>query len=384
MGLEPPCVTVCPGQAIVAGDMDDLQSAIRTLMTGHQLSTRKPEYDTRPRVSYIEGETAVLVPEAAARTATYAWAQRPQDEAVWDFSPAISNGPVRVAYDVSHEMPWGFPVPLSLWLQLLAAGPILVAALLGLGHYARAPLLFGILAPGLAVTFTLAALLFLIGDLRRPARLLKIILHPNWRSWQMWGASILLAFAGVAFLWFAAGVLRLEQILRSLLWPGFLVAVMTAGYTAFLFWQARARDLWQSRLLFPHLLIQSFLAGSAVLLLGAVFLNSGGSLTAFLCRCLLAALCAHTALLLGEIALPDKNARADCAVKYMLQGPLAVYFWLGAGLTGIALPVYLLALYVPGSFPITPLPVAAAIMSLAGLLAYEYCYVRAGQALPLS
>jgi hypothetical protein len=53
-------------------------------------------------------------------------------------------------------------------------------------------------------------------------------------------------------------------------------------------------------------------------------------------------------------------------------------------MTGIALPVYLLALYVPGRLPITPLPVAAAIMSLAGLLAYEYCYVRAGQALPLS
>ena len=38
-------------------------------------------------------------------------------------------------------------------------------------------------------------------------------------------------------------------------------------YTAFLFAQARARDLWQSPLLPPHLVVQTAVAGSSVLLL---------------------------------------------------------------------------------------------------------------------
>jgi hypothetical protein len=37
---------------------------------------------------------------------------------------------------------------------------------------------------------------------------------------------------------------------------------MTAVYTAFLFAQAKARDLWQNPLLPPHLVVQAVLAGA--------------------------------------------------------------------------------------------------------------------------
>ena len=39
------------------------------------------------------------------------------------------------------------------------------------------------------------------------------------------------------------------------------MAVMTAVYTAYLFAQARARDLWQSPLLPPHMAVQGMLGG---------------------------------------------------------------------------------------------------------------------------
>jgi len=70
-------------------------------------------------------------------------------------------------------------------------------------------------------------------------------------------------------------------------------------------------------------------------------------------------------------------------VAYMLRGPLARLFWFGAVFGGIALPIHLLALHLanPGSLF---LPAMAAVLSLMGLLAFEDCYIRAGQALPLS
>jgi formate-dependent nitrite reductase membrane component NrfD len=50
--------------------------------------------------------------------------------------------------------------------------------------------------------------------------------------------------------------------LRWLALLGVPAAVMTGVYTAFLFAQAKARDLWQNPLLPPHLAVQSVLAGS--------------------------------------------------------------------------------------------------------------------------
>ena len=38
---------------------------------------------------------------------------------------------------------------------------------------------------------------------------------------------------------------------------------MTAVYTAYLFAQAKARDLWQNPLLPPHLLVQALAVGAA-------------------------------------------------------------------------------------------------------------------------
>src|SRR5436305_8895136 len=44
------------------------------------------------------------------------------------------------------------------------------------------------------------------------------------------------------------------------------LSTLTAIYTAYLFAQAKARDLWQNPLLPPHLFVQSILLGSIVLM----------------------------------------------------------------------------------------------------------------------
>ena len=61
---------------------------------------------------------------------------------------------------------------------------------------------------------------------------------------------------------------------------GLPLSVLTAVYTAYLFAQATARDLWQNPLLPSHLFIQALLAGSAALLLGVMWVEptSGSAL----------------------------------------------------------------------------------------------------------
>ena len=51
---------------------------------------------------------------------------------------------------------------------------------------------------------------------------------------------------------------------------GLPLAAMTAVYTAYLFAQAKARDLWQNPLLPAHLLVQALLAGRRRVLLPIV------------------------------------------------------------------------------------------------------------------
>ncbi len=382
-GLEPACVTVCPEQAIIAGDLEDPRSAITRLVSLQQVTVRKPEKGTRPRVFYIEGDNTSLTPGAAPRSGSYLWAERPQQELETDFQLPAESGTL-CTYDVSHQKPWGFLVSTYLWTKSLAAGPILVAAFLTLMGYARAPVLFGTLAPLAALFFTLLTILLLIGDLERPERFLKVLIHPNLRSWLVWGAHILITYSIIVCLWLAAGLLLAESLFVMLLWPGLIFSSLAAGYSAFLLAQARARDLWQSRLLLPHLIVQAFLAGSVVLALGALFAGSGRLLADLLMRCLLCGLIVHGVLVLSEVALPHGNWDAAGAIHYMIQGPLAGRFWVLAVFGGIALPIYLLAIYFARSTAGSLLPILACIAALFGLLFYEDCYVRAGQALPLS
>ena len=57
-----------------------------------------------------------------------------------------------------------------------------------------------------------------------------------------------------------------SRVRTVLLFFGLPLSVLAAVYTAYLFAQATARDLWQNPLLPSHLFIQALLAGSAVLL----------------------------------------------------------------------------------------------------------------------
>ena len=77
VGLEPSCVVVCPERAIVAGDLDDSASEISRLINRFPVQVRKPEKGTKPKLYYIDGDEAALVPSAAKADGQYLWSGGP-------------------------------------------------------------------------------------------------------------------------------------------------------------------------------------------------------------------------------------------------------------------------------------------------------------------
>jgi Ni/Fe-hydrogenase subunit HybB-like protein len=166
----------------------------------------------------------------------------------------------------------------------------------------------------------------------------------------------------------ASGRAGLLALLALLLVP---LALAAAGYSAFLFAQAEGRDAWQSPTVLPHLVVSAVTAGAAVALL--VHGVSPG-----LRGLLLAGLGVNLLLALAERVTPHPNADAAAAARLITDGPWRVPFWGGAVVAGTLLPAALL-------LTAAPLPAAlAALLALLGLYLYDDCWVKAGQAVPLS
>src|SRR5437773_2351602 len=118
------------------------------------------------------------------------------------------------------------------------------------------PLLIALVA--LAATGAL-----LVADLRQPARFLWTLTRPQWRSWLARGSYVITAYGLALTVLVLLGYTR-RPMPPALVGLTALLAAATATYTAMLFGQAKGRDLWQSPLLGPHLLVQALTAGAAL------------------------------------------------------------------------------------------------------------------------
>ena len=355
VGLEPPCVTVCPTQAIVAGDLDDKSSKIVELTSRIPLQVRKPEKGTKPKVFYIEGDAASLVPSAAPPASDYMWAQAPQAAALPAMPLTEDAGAPRRTYGVKeqHRNSWGWKVSAYLWTKSIAAGVFLVPALLSLHDPYRYMLRPGVAC--IALFFLAATGVLLVWDLRQPHRFLWTLTRPQWRSWLVRGAYVITAYGLLLTLHVALGVLGRTPP-RALLVATMLAAAATALYTAFLFGQSKGRDLWQSPLLAPHLIVQAVTAGAALV---------APSWLRFL-------LPINGLLIAGEVW--GRHATEDARrAAHLIEAD--VRFSTGVLAIGHLLPLALL--WLAPSFE-----TAAGSLALTGLLLWEHLYVQAPQRIP--
>jgi Fe-S-cluster-containing dehydrogenase component/formate-dependent nitrite reductase membrane component NrfD len=383
VGLEPACVIVCPERAIIAGDLDDPRTEIARLVAREQVEVRKPEQGTRPKVFYVGADSSTLTPPLQRQSTTFMFGQRPAAEAdlvqmvaaLQAQEPGGDGALSRSVYDAPHApRPWGARVSAYLWTKSIAAGALLVAAFGGWET------LYTVAAPAISLLFLVLTTLLLVFDLKRPDRFAYILLKPNWRSWLVWGAWILLAFGAAGGLWLLGGLTGAHAVIELIAVPTVLLALAAAGYSAFLFGQAEGRDFWQSPLVLPHLIVAAVVAGTAALIMAGTVLARPGALE--LVQILVAALVLHLALLGLELLSRHPVRDVALAARLITHGAYRVRFWAGVVAAGGLAPILLLV--AGASLGLGALPALAALLALAGLWLWEDLWVKAGQSVPLS
>ena len=207
----------------------------------------------------------------------------------------------------------------------------------------------------------------------------------------MKGAFIIAGYTLVLAVHFIASWAGSRSLQRWLMIPGIPLSILTAIYTAYLFAQAKARDMWQNPLLPPHLFFQSGLLGSAILLPVLIIFGNASAVERFLgfarpeinfLLWILAITSAiHLLMIWGEVSLTHPTAHARLAIWEMVSGRYKNDFWLGIllSLLGGALPLLAVLNIVS-----VPVGVGGAPLALMGLMLFENAYVQAGQSVPLA
>jgi Fe-S-cluster-containing dehydrogenase component/formate-dependent nitrite reductase membrane component NrfD len=364
--LEPACVVVCPVGAIVSGDLHDPTSRIAQMVDEHATLVRRPEQHTGPNVHYLGVEPIALQPGAAERPETYLWSERPSDKPeAWP--PSLPLAPdTRTVLDAGHKVQWGWPVAAYLVTKGIAAGAAMLSPFteaLGLaGNAAKwAPEV-------IALVFTMITTFLLVEDLHRPMKFFTLLTRPNTRSWLVKGAWVLMAFSATVSATLGAQWFGMETLVTALRWVNAVLGIGVAGYTALLFAQCEGRDLWQSKLLLPHLLVQALLCGAVVLL-------------AFHATSIALLVIATTALLVhGVFAEVERRKKHDTDNARQAAAFLGIVRWGGIPAFGFGIWFGVIAML----FTMTLAPGFIAFPVLLGLYVYKYAYIRAAQLPPLS
>jgi formate-dependent nitrite reductase membrane component NrfD len=164
-----------------------------------------------------------------------------------------------------------------------------------------------------------------------------------------------------------------------------LLALATAGYSAFLFGQAEGRDFWQSPLVLPHLIVAAVLAGAATLSVAAAVatpLNAEADPSATLWPLLFLSLVAHGFLIGLEVLNRHAVHDAALAARMIRRGPQRMRFWGGVVVGGVLAPMILMI--AGAASDSNALSAVGALLALAGLWLWEDLWVKAGQSVPLS
>ena len=438
VGLEPACVTVCPEEALIFGDLDDPTSRISQLVGRERTQVRKPEKNTDPKCFYIGADEAVLNPDVQMHddSGLYMWSNQkcgshgaqldnnvfvpitkksdskePSGLSLSDALNTVTGA--KVAYDVPHHAPWGVDVSIYLWTKSISSGVVIVSWFvwaLSVSGNLRLDLPGSSLSPFtipgnlslaldnpswllwqgplLGLLFLALTGVFLVKDLDRPERFLTILTRPQFKSWLAIGAYIILVYSILLVLdlvTYLFGQVSSDafKLCFSLSMP---LAVMTAIYTAFLFGQAKGRDLWQSPLLPINLLLQALTAGAGTFLILTPLYGGAPELYSIFSWVLIASsLLQLSIVLMGEVMIEHPSKAQARAVKLMVKGPYKYDFWFSYALGGVLIPCSMLAYQNLSMFMSCELlyPLSG-ILALIGLFAYENSFVMAGQSVRLS
>ena len=284
----------------------------------------------------------------------------------------------RRVYDTPDKgILWGWEVSAYVLTKAISAGIFLVMAvgiLLGKGTTNEMLMTGGVVS----LVFLAATGLLLIKDLDRPDRFLYVLLRPHWESWLVKGGYAITVFGGMVTAWVAGIFFEWHMVARIGFWGGIVSGILVAVYTAFLFAQAKGRDFWQSPSLVLHMLVHSFMAGAASIILLSLFMEVPDSWLAMSQVILIGAIVLNLLVMVVEINITHPTEDAKRTVEMIVNGRYASRFWGGVVLLTNILPLVFLI----WGLPILVLP--ASILIVLGIYLTEKIWVEAPQRIPLT
>jgi Fe-S-cluster-containing dehydrogenase component/formate-dependent nitrite reductase membrane component NrfD len=403
VGLEPACVVVCPEQAIIAGDLDDPSTRIAQMVATDRLSQRAVEQGTKPNLWYKGADEASLDPLAAVSTNDGGiWRDPAESWLAVDLTPPTvtaasasvtpdrpprvvhegHNALPRVVYNTDHPMPWGWRVSSYFLTKGIAAGIAIALAMSLLADAGTESAWARWGAPLAAGLFLLLTGVLLVWDLKRPDRFLYLMTKGNPGSWLVRGAWILGAYAAVLGVWFLVGVFASDGPVVALIWIGAVIGLGVAGYTAFLFGQAEARDLWQSPTLLWHMVAGAFAAGGGSGLVFALVFEVGEVAEQAFAWSMVGGVVALGLIAVAELVSQHPTRNIADAVHHMTKGKYAKEWWFGGQVGGVLVPLVLGALFLGGAGLWAG--ALGGVAAAAGIWFADDAFVKAGQSVPLS
>lgn len=402
IGLEPACVNVCPTHAIISGNLEDPHSEISQRLSHEKVQVRKPEKGTYPKLFYIHGDEVSLDPALSPKETQYLWSEQALGVGHFNQSsaekakvdPAFSTHSFlenlqktaagshgKRVYDAPDKgVLWGWEVVAYILTKALASGFILIYFSLKILDPQSLSLALQNVIVWISLFFLGLTSFFLVIDLDKPSRFLYVILRPQWKSWLVRGAYILMGFGASLTAWSLCYWLGRLSFLPFFEISALVFAFLSAIYTAFLLGQAKGRDFWQNPLCVVHMLNHALLASASLSLIVFSFLPAFASWCPFFFKLTLGSLALQFCLLLAELFTVHATKDAQQTLELILKGPFKKQFWGGVFCVGHLLPFFLLLLGGTSSL----FTLGAGLCIGIGLWFFQYIWIFAPQRIPLS
>lgn len=290
---------------------------------------------------------------------------------------------------MTNQIVWGVPHVFAVFLIVAASGALNVASIASVfGKEIYKPL--APLSGLLAIALLSGGLMVLVLDIGRPDRLVVAMTHYNFKSIFAWNVFLYVGFIAIvaAYLWSLMDR-PANAYSRPIGWLAFVWRLTLTTGTGSIFGFLFARELYDSALLAPMFVINSFAYGTAVFLLVllAAYRWTGRALGDEMVRRLRNLLAVFVAAVLYFIAvfhLTNLYFPKHHGIERFILLDGGVYpflFWAGQVLVGGVLPLALLLHpRLSGSRSVVA---GAAAMVVAGGLVQMYVTIIGGQAYPL-
>lgn len=287
---------------------------------------------------------------------------------------------------------WGWEVSSYVWTKAISTGTFLVVFLSLFSNIFSQNESLNLLASNIIGSTTtlyiaiVAGLFFLtltgvllIMDLDQPKRFLFVLLRPHWKSWLVKGGysitffGLCLTISGL-LIYLDFGVKYQFAILSI----SAAFAIITAMYTAFLFKQAKGRDLWQSPLSALHMLTHSIMAGSSLFILLSLFISFQAAFLAFIQLAFVISISINLLIILFEFKILKHTTDSKKALHLIANGRYKTQFWFIAITIGNIIPLGLVFT------DISLLSQLGSVFCLTGIFVTQHLWVEAPQRIPLS